>query len=232
VILKNEELQKINLELDQFVYSISHDLRSPLLSIKGIISLVLKSPALQEDHNKFLNMALSSTVRLDNTIQEILDYSRNSRLELAADHFDVVEMAKTVFDDIKFSSAAEIGLEIKTDGNSMINSDGARMGVLLKNIIGNSIKYSKENSEALVSIFFENTGASWTMCIQDNGEGIDAKHLDRVFDMFYRGTTNSMGTGLGLYICKEIVHKMNGSISLTSEIGIGTSVTIQFPKNP
>jgi PAS domain S-box-containing protein len=232
VILKNEELQKINLELDQFVYSISHDLRSPLLSIKGIISLVLKSPALQEDHTKFLNMALSSTVRLDNTIQEILDYSRNSRLELGADHFDVIEMAKTVFDDIKFSSAAEIGLEIKNHGNTMVYSDRARMGVLLKNIIGNSIKYSKENSEALVSILFENDGETWKMSIQDNGEGIDAKHLERVFDMFYRGTTNSMGTGLGLYICKEIVHKMNGSISLTSEIGIGTSVTIQFPKNP
>lgn len=65
--------------------------------------------------------------------------------------------------------------------------------------------------------------------IQDNGEGISEKHLSKVFDMFYRATTTSVGTGLGLYICKEIVAKLKGSISLISEVGKGTTVTIQIP---
>ena len=98
--LKNEELQKINAELDHFVYSISHDLRSPLLSIKGIVSLVLKSPELKAENVKLLNMTLNSAGRLDNTIQEILEYSRNSRMDIAYASFDIAELIENVFDDL------------------------------------------------------------------------------------------------------------------------------------
>ena len=68
------------------------------------------------------------------------------------------------------------------------------------------------------------------MQITDNGEGIDAQHLDKIFTMFYRGTTSSVGTGLGLYICKEIANKLNGQLKVESTIGVGTTMTITLPE--
>ncbi|MEY4703674.1 MAG: hypothetical protein RIR96_1571 [Bacteroidota bacterium] len=228
VLNKNKELSKINMELDQFVYSISHDLRSPLLSIKGIISLVLQSQGLTSENIKLLNMTLNSAGRLDNTIQEILEYSRNSRTEVSHSHFDLQEMIQNVFDDLKFSSNSNVNMHLNVDGDPMVFSDKARMGVVLKNIIGNSIKYSKEQVDAKIDIEVTHLSNELKITVKDNGEGISEKHLSKVFDMFYRGTTSSIGTGLGLYICKEIVNKLGGQIQITSEPGIGTSLYLSF----
>lgn len=228
IIQKNQELQKINLELDHFVYSISHDLRSPLLSIKGIIGLVLKSPSITEENKKFLEMTMSSATRLDNTIQEILDYSRNSRLDISNTSFDLKELIDVVFEDLKFAANTEIKLEYELNGSAIIHSDKARLGVLLKNVIGNSIKYRREDVDAKIGVKITAHEDEVALVIRDNGEGIQAKHLDKVFNMFYRATTTSVGTGLGLYICKEIVHKLGGSIQLDSKAGEGTTVTIML----
>jgi PAS domain S-box-containing protein len=228
IIQKNKDLQKINLELDHFVYSISHDLRSPLLSIKGIIGLVLKSSTISDENRKFLDMTMSSASRLDNTIQEILDYSRNSRLDVSNTNFDIKELIAIVFEDLKFAANSEIQIDYTINGSTFINSDKARMGVLLKNIIGNSIKYRRPDVEAKIHVEINAFPNEIKLLIIDNGEGIQPKHLDKVFDMFYRATTTSVGTGLGLYICKEIVQKLGGSISIQSIPGEGTTVSMNI----
>lgn len=228
---KNEELKKTNAELDQFVYSISHDLRSPLLSIKGIISLVLKSPELKEENVKLLNMSLTSATRLDSTIQEILEYSRNARLNITQDEFNITELIQNIFDDLKFSSNTIIQLYIEENGHPMIRTDKARLGVLLKNIIGNSIKYRRSDVLPQVNVKIDVNDHQLLISIKDNGEGIPEKHIGKVFDMFYRATTTSIGTGLGLYICKEIIQKLKGNIQLQSELGFGTTVQVMIPVN-
>jgi PAS domain S-box-containing protein len=228
VLYKNKELSKINMELDQFVYSISHDLRSPLLSIKGIISLVLQSQGLNPENVKLLNLTLNSASRLDNTIQEILEYSRNSRTEVSHADFDLKEMIQNVFDDLRFSSHTNISMNLNVVGDPIVFSDKARMGVVLKNVIGNSIKYKREDIDAKIDIQINHQKDILKITVTDNGEGIPQKHLIKVFDMFYRGTTTSVGTGLGLYICKEIVNKLGGQIELESEPGLGTSLYLTF----
>lgn len=228
VLKKNKELSKINMELDQFVYSISHDLRSPLLSIKGIISLVLQSQGLSPENIKLLNLTLNSAGRLDNTIQEILEYSRNSRTEVSHSDFNLREMIQNVFDDLRFSSNSNISMNLDVVGDPMIFSDKARMGVVLKNVIGNSIKYKREDIDAKIDILINHQKDFLKITVTDNGEGITPKHLSKVFDMFYRGTTTSVGTGLGLYICKEIVNKLGGQIEIESEPGLGTSLYLTF----
>ncbi|MFZ4057336.1 MAG: PAS domain-containing sensor histidine kinase [Ferruginibacter sp.] len=229
VLQKNEELSKINLELDNFVYSISHDLRSPLLSIKGLASLVLHTKDLTAENRKFIDMILTSASRLDNTIQEILEYSRNSRVEVSTSEFDLTEMIQTIFDDLKFSTECATQLFIASNKPTIIQSDKSRINVLLRNIIGNSIKYSRKSNPSWIKININSTDEEYTISIQDNGEGIAPKHLDRVFEMFYRATTNSVGTGLGLYICNEIIKKLGGTISIESEIGVGTTIAFQIP---
>jgi PAS domain S-box-containing protein len=230
ILKQNEELKKINLELDNFVYSISHDLRSPLLSIKGILSLLMHDNQLTEDGKRFLSMADVSIGRLDGTIQEILEYSRNSRLNLKPELFNLEEMVQNVFDDLKFSTTDPIALYIHVEGDVQVLLDKARVNVLLKNIIGNSVKYKRPDKDAEIKVHIDNQQSRVIVEISDNGEGISEEHLGRIFDMFFRGTSNSVGTGLGLYICKEIVNKMNGTIEAQSKKNEGTKMIISLPQ--
>jgi signal transduction histidine kinase len=230
ILIQNEELKKINLELDNFVYSISHDLRSPLLSIKGILSLLMHDNQLTEDGKRFLSMADVSIGRLDGTIQEILEYSRNSRLNLKPEIFNLEEMVQNVFDDLKFSTVDPIALFIHLEGEAEVFLDRARVNVLLKNIIGNSVKYKRPETDAEIRVHIINDPQRVTIEIADNGEGIAEEHVQRIFEMFFRGTSNSVGTGLGLYICKEIVNKMNGTIEVRSKKNEGTQMVISLPQ--
>ncbi|MFM9027210.1 MAG: sensor histidine kinase, partial [Bacteroidota bacterium] len=233
IMLKNEELKKINAELDNFVYSISHDLRSPLLSIKGILALVATSPELNDKNKHFIKLADASAERLDGTIQEILDYSRNARLELKLSEFDLKELFESTFDDLKYSCPENFKFELSIHGKTILRSDRYRVNTIIKNIIGNSVKYyNQKQKNPGVSVTINNEEGTATLIIKDNGEGIPEKNLPKVFDMFFRGTSQVSGTGLGLYICKEIITKLGGDIGITSQVNIGTTVTITIPDSP
>jgi len=231
VLKKNEELKKINTELDNFVYSVSHDLRSPLLSIKGILELILKTNLLDEKITHYLNLAKTSTIRLDGTIQEILEYSKNARYELELEVFDVQEMVQQIYDDLKFTDNMAVNFEMDMQGSPIIYSDKKRTNTLLKNLIGNSVKYKRNNIDnSFVKFSINTTHDNIQMLVVDNGMGISELSIGKVFDMFYRGTKLSGGTGLGLYICKEIVNKLHGEISVKSQLNIGTTFEINIPK--
>lgn len=223
---KNNELKKINSELDNFVYSVSHDLRSPLLSIKGLIMLTKMHPTLDTEIMEYLNMAESSVNRLDGTIQEILEYSRNARLEITMEPVQLCEMASQIFEDLKYAAEDYIDFKLDCDSDPLIISDKTRINTLLKNIIGNAVKYRSQQREAVIEFSMKRINNKVAICIKDNGEGIPADSLAKIFNMFYRASKTSEGTGLGLYICKEIVTKLNGSITIDSQLGVGTTVNI------
>lgn len=230
VLRKNEELKKINAELDNFVYRVSHDLRSPLLAIKGIFSLIMGNERIDEETSEYITMAESSVDRLDGTIQEILEYSRNSRLEVNYEEFCIEELINEIYNDLRYSSGSNVVFEQHIVGTSLIYSDKARVKVLFKNILGNAFKYGKKNfdkSFVYFEMFTENDHIIFHVI--DNGEGISEHSLGRVFDMFYRGTTSSIGTGLGLYICKEVLTNLEGNIEVKSKLGEGTTVVVTLP---
>ena len=230
VLKKNLELNKINGELDNFVYRVSHDLRAPLLSIKGILSLLFHTAEFDESVTEYLNLIQNSVLRLDETIQEILEYSRNARLEVKWETFNIEEMIQEIFDDLKYTAANKIRFILDIEGSTHLESDRSRLNTVLKNVIGNSVKYKKTNSnDCFVSLSLKRLDGFAVIAISDNGEGISEKSIPRVFEMFYRGTSSSVGTGLGLYITKEILNKLKGTISASSELGIGTTITIKIP---
>jgi signal transduction histidine kinase len=175
-------------------------------------------------------MVDGSATRLDGTIQEILEYSRNSRLEIEHKEFDVVNMVTQSYNDLKYSAQGNITLLLDVQTNPMIYSDKSRIGVLLKNVIGNAIKYRRKETDSFVKFSITRDHGKIIMKISDNGEGIDTQHLDKIFTMFYRGTTSSIGTGLGLYICNEIANKLNGELHVESILGKGTTMTITIPE--
>ena len=230
LLQKNEELKKINSELDNFVYSVSHDLRSPLLSVKGILSLVFKTPHLDEKVSNYLKMAEKSILRLDGTIHEILDYSRNSRLGLTFEQVNLAEMINNIYEDLKFSTPNKVEFKSEISYTQDLITDKARLNTLLKNIIGNAFKYlkiAKEDSCVSINAKIENNFLE--IQVTDNGEGIAKDNLSKIFEMFYRASKSTAGTGLGLYICKEIMNKLNGEISISSQVNEGTTVNLKIP---
>jgi len=234
LVEKNEELRKINAEMDNFVYSVSHDLRSPLLSIKGILDLVMKSTGLEEKTRLLLNRAGDSVKRLDETIHEILEYSRNARLDLSQEEFDLRRMIDEIQSDIQFAIPFKVHFEREVSDNAVqVISDKNRINTLLKNIIGNAYKYlRKDNPSSFVQVKASLEENELKIVVSDNGEGIASEHLNKIFDMFYRASKTSPGSGLGLYICREIIQKIKGSIDLQSTVNEGTRVMITIPVQP
>ncbi|MFM7903034.1 MAG: sensor histidine kinase, partial [Bacteroidota bacterium] len=227
---KNSELRKINTELDKFVYSISHDLRSPLLSIKGILQLIPLKEQLSAATVKYLKMAEKSVNRLDQTIQEILDYSRNARLMLRLSTFSLVQMIEGIFADLRYANEYPVSFSLEVSGSTNIQSDKYRMDTLLKNIIGNAVKYRNPDvQEHWVKVTVTSRNNLHIVSVSDNGMGISEKSLPKIFDMFYRGSSSVTGTGLGLYICKEIIGRLEGTIDVESIPGKGSTFILTVP---
>jgi signal transduction histidine kinase len=221
---------KLNEELDNFVYSVSHDLRSPLLSVKGIISLILTTEEPNKSTVNYLRMAQGSIDRLDNTIQDILEYSRNSRLDVKREWFDIIPMVQTIFDDIQFISENPLVFEIDIQGESMVFSDQTRLNTIIKNLVSNAAKYRNTNaSDCRIRFQLKHFDDSFSFTITDNGIGIPNDEHEKVFQMFYRVASDRIGTGLGLFIVQEITNKLKGEIKLDSTVGKGTTFEISIP---
>ena len=228
---KNEELRNTNTELDRFVYSVSHDLRSPLLSIKGLLSLVFDMKELDPQVGSYLRMAEKSIVRLDDIIKEILEYSRNARMDIQYETINVRLIAEGIFEDLGFMTEDGFEFRINTNGVETMYSDRARIHTLLRNIIGNAVKYRKKRDgiTSFVEFRMNKKQDEIVLEIEDNGEGIAEKNLEKVFDMFFRASNSGTGTGLGLYICKQIAEKLNGRIELTSSQQKGSTFSVIVP---
>lgn len=225
----NSSLIKTNHELDNFVYIISHDLRSPLLSTKGLLDLATKKKSNPGEHNRYLELAGKSIGNLDEIIREILSYSRNTRTGLNKEILNVRDLINEIFNGLQFSTAPGFSFRSEIEGDPVIWCDKTRLNTVLRNIISNSVKYRNNTiPDPYVNVRFENTGKDIIIKITDNGEGIPKDAVSHVFEMFYRGTSTGQGTGLGLYICKEMLAKMNARFSLESEEGKGAEFTIQI----
>ncbi len=227
---KNKELEKVNFELDRFVYSASHDLKAPLRSVLGLISIARKE--ITEDQNQiYFDMMNKSIHKLDGFISDMIDYSRNTRLELDHQHVDLKILLDETLDNLRYHEGTGlVGVSVDLNMKCDFISDSKRMGIILNNLCSNSVKYrdeTKENPYLHVKIDCDASRA--LIIVQDNGIGICKEDHKKIFGMFYRSSVKSYGSGLGLYIVNEIVSKLNGTIQVKSEPGQGTEFIIQIP---
>ena len=228
----NEELVISNKELDSFVYHTSHDLKAPLKSVMGLVSLSKKESVKNENLLMYLNMIEKSIHKLEEFIASIIEYSQNSKGETFAEqvHFD--EILDEIFEELQeFEEMQQIKINRSINLNSGFRSDPKRLKIVLNNLITNSVKYhdlSKDEPKIDIKIFQQN--GMINLEVTDNGSGIKDIYQDKVFDMFYRASENSWGSGLGLYIVKETISNLNGSISMNSTYGSGTTIKIELPK--
>ena len=226
----NRELSKRNTELDNFVYSVSHDLRAPIASVLGLINLAKKDKDISMK-DKYLDMINKSALQQDDFIKEILDQSRNSRLEVKREEILFEPLIDETFSQLKFATSAGQSVEriINVEQKQPFYSDRWRLKVILNNIISNAIRYRNGKDPVIkVDVTINENLAS--VAIHDNGKGIDEEHLPNIYKMFYRATDDGAGSGLGLYIVKEAVDKLNGQIDIQSEVGKGTVVRFAIPE--
>jgi signal transduction histidine kinase len=224
-------LMKTNAELDRFVYSTSHDLRAPLTSVMGLINITERSDR-PEEVTKYLGMMRDRVHSLDRFIKDITDYARNNRLEIKKEKVQVASLAREVWENLKFAPEAEkINFEVDIPDDVTIESDKNRLQVVIGNLVSNAVRYhDSRKQDQFIRLQHHISDKVLSIKLQDNGQGIAKEFQSKVFDMFFRANEKSKGSGLGLYIVKEALMKMSGSIQLESTPGEGTTVTIRLPQ--
>ncbi|MEN7548639.1 ATP-binding protein [Rapidithrix thailandica] len=230
LLLQNEELKKVNSELDKFVYSASHDLRAPLSSVLGLIQ-ISKTENQNEQINGYMDLMEKSISRLDHFIRDIIDYSRNTRLEIKKDIIQFEKLVGEIFDELHFlEESKNIDRLVEIDQQWSFVNDHRRLNVIFRNVLSNAIRYSNPfRNDSFVKVAITTRKHEVSIIIQDNGYGIPTEHLEKIFDMFYRANTHKQGSGLGLYIVKDTVNKLNGNISVSSQVNEGTTFCITLP---
>ncbi len=228
-----QELERTNKELDRFVYSASHDLSAPLKSILGLVNVI----RIETDNNGvlyYLDLMEKSINKLDQFINEIINFSRNSRIELQYEVIHLSGLVKEILENLKFSDRFdEINFNLDINEDIEISADKLRLKMVLNNLISNAIKFQRFDREEqpFVSIVAKDEKDSFIIEVEDNGQGIMEKYADKIFDMFFRATNTSKGSGLGLYIAKEAVNKMGGNITVQSKPNQGSLFRIELSKD-
>lgn len=224
-----EELKIRNAELDNFVYKVSHDLRAPLSSVLGLANLAAM-PGNRDDLSNYVKLMGDKALQLDHFISDVLSHSKNLKMEVSVDRVNLHEIIERTFKDLNYLTGAdEVRASISITGGDFF-SDQWRLGEIFRNLISNAIKYRKlDYRDAQVAVTVAVTPDYCDILVEDNGIGVEAAMVPRIFEMFVRATARSDGSGLGLYIVKNAIDRLKGTISVESEAGVGTRFLIRLP---
>lgn len=229
---QNEELAKANKELDRFVYSASHELRGPITSVLGLIELTTTefNERKFDYFEKYLQMMGVSIGKLNMIVEEIVNYSINNRTQIRRELINFDEVINKVLDKLSYlPNINQMERIINIEQACPWYGDRGRLVTILDNLISNSIQYyNRDITNPFVNIYVKVMPDAITIRIEDNGIGIEEKYLDKIFDMFYRVSSLSQGSGLGLYIVKETLEKLGGDINVVSEPDKGTKITVSL----
>jgi two-component system, sensor histidine kinase and response regulator len=228
--LKNKvhELERTNDELNKFVYSTSHDLRSPLVSIMGVLNLAKMEKSV-DDPNGYMGMIETCVNRMDFFILKVIEYYKSNRVEEVIEQVDLKGICDDIIELSRIQNPA-INFQVIVKQQHSFYSDSFRLSVVLNNLLSNAIKYQKAeelNPEVRVIIDVQEREAS--IIIEDNGVGIIEEHLNNIFKMFFRSHSTAIGLGIGLHIVKEALTRMGGEIAVESTLGIGTRFSLKLP---
>jgi PAS domain S-box-containing protein len=225
-----EELNRSNVELQQFAYIASHDLQEPLRMVASYTTLLARryKGRLDADADDFIAFAVDGATRMQHLIQDLLAYSRvGSKGQELADTSseDALDQAiRNLRGAIQASGAI-----VTHDPLPVVKADDMQLTQLFQNLVGNAIKYRRAVVPGVHIAAVQNSAKKWVFSIKDNGLGIEAQYFERIFGMFQRLHKREEfdGTGIGLAICKKIIERHGGAISVESTVGEGS--TFRFP---
>lgn len=226
------ELQKTNDELNRFIYSASHDIRSPLTSILSVLELARADKEINDQHN-YLEMIENCILQVDNLLKKIIEYYKN--LRAGNEPKESIDFAALIKTSIELYRIQNPNINFKVDIHQPVPfiGDAYRLELIINNIISNAVKYQKPDaSDPAIWITIKADEDKADIIIKDNGLGIPQEHLDDVFKMFFRYNTTVTGTGIGLFVVKEALDKLGGTIAVQSNYGEGTNFEISIPNQP
>ncbi|MFA5013223.1 MAG: HAMP domain-containing sensor histidine kinase [Candidatus Paceibacterota bacterium] len=237
-ILYNK-IKEVDVMKDEFISMASHELRTPVTVIRGYAAMMLEDSERLEVKNQeakeYLGIINISTERLSTLIDDLLDVSRieQGRLKMSIETMGVGQIIEDTVKELKIQADTKglvLAYAAEPDTNLTIKADKDRLKQVLINLIGNSIKYTPTGS---IEVKAKNKDNNLVITIKDTGIGMTAKEREHLFEKFYRvknkKTTEISGTGLGLWITKQIVELMSGTISVDSIENVGTQITLEFP---
>jgi signal transduction histidine kinase len=225
------ELQRVNAELDNFTYHASHDLRAPLATIMGLANLGLLEGNSAEKQLLYFKMIQDRVDHLDALLKDLISVSFNKRSNTNYESIDLRAEIDYIIQAFELPQQS-MRIVVEVEGSQPCATDPIRFRTIIRNIVSNAFKYAKPN-HATSSIFICATISieSIQLVVQDNGIGIDDASKAHIYEMFFRGTTQSLGSGLGLYIVKSMVDKLKGEIYFESSAGEGTMFRVTIPNN-
>lgn len=226
-----KELKERNFDLDQIMYKTSHDIRSPITSVMGLLNIIKEEEDLCKIR-EYLEFLERRTLDLDRFTKSMLNYGKSQRAEQKVENIDFENIIKHCFEDLKYLPTFDrLNKKIKIDAKyPFFHQDAFRLNILFSNIISNAVKYQNQRAEKSflkIQVNIEKDMAE--ISFEDNGIGVSEEYKAKVFDMFFRATEKSDGSGLGMYIVKQTIKKLNGKIEFESELGKGTTVKLQIP---
>lgn len=228
--VKNEELQKAYNELDKFAYSATHDMRGPILSVLGIIDLSKNTDDIT-DIKGMLEMMENAMLKLDNYIQNLHDYYSIRRGEVGIEEIHFEDMVKDLSDIYEITSKINgVNFTRKVNQSENFRSDDVSLKIILNNLLSNAFKYQRKDiADKVVDLSVEVAKGTATITVKDNGIGIPENSINQIFNMFYRATSEEVGSGFGLYNVKDALGKLGGAIDVVSKQNEGTTFTVKIP---
>lgn len=224
---EREKLRQVNKDLDSFLHSTSHDLRAPITSILGLTYLG-KVELTEEKGRNYMELIEQRAQKLNMILTDVLRLSKTKKLGIKLQTIRFSDLVNDVVSDIEFlKGTSRIRLDYEKNSDSSFYSDPAQISIILSNLITNAVKYHRLNQDdPYIRIAFKRISDTVIFSVEDNGQGIPAHSVNKVFEMFFRASQETDGTGLGLYIVKEALAKVKGKIEVESEFGKGTIFTV------
>ena len=227
---KTEIIENKNAELDSFFYRVSHDLKGPISSLLGLHNLIM----LEIEDGKsmhYFHMYHSQVKRINNIVVGLINLTRMNHLEAHKQVINFDELIEECFQSYSYlPHFRDITFIKEIDKTVAFKSEWAIVNTILQNLIENAIKYSRNEAESFVKVSVSKQDDLVLMSVEDNGQGIHPDHQIKIFDMFYRANDVAQGSGLGLYILKRAVERLNGSISVDSSLNKFSKFIVKLPQ--
>jgi|GEM_PF-2076145 len=224
------ELQLRNQEMDHYVYRVSHDLRAPLCSVTGLVNLAAEEedPAVLKN---YLSMIGGTISKSDDFIQSVLTHSKVLNTQMQPTVLELDTLIRNSFADLGYLAGWDkVQLRVEMDATAPFRNDLFRLSIILNNLIANAITFRNEEAQSSFLSFRISVDAERAvLVVADNGTGIGPESIGKIFDMFYRGSERSTGSGLGLYIVKQALSSTHGTIRVESTPNAGTTFTLTLP---
>lgn len=233
-----DDLKKMATFRREFLADVSHELKTPIFAAQGFVHTLLDGAMEDESvRDKFLQKAAKSLDGLDMLVQDLLTLSQmeTGQITMHKEIFNIYSLTKEVFEQVEgkaFKREIQIGFSEDVKSSMFVYADPQRINQVMTNLISNAIKYTQDNGK--VTVDFEKSKNDITVFVKDNGPGIPAEHIHRIFERFYRveksRSKDKGGTGLGLAIVKHIIEAHNSKVIVASAVGKGSTFSFKLPR--